>query len=79
MVEMDKVINIETMKQEIEDDKMTRNRIKEENSTEANPYLMAILNKVSRDDIKAEKMIHWSILSDLIKIHRQKFKFRYDS
>ena len=38
MVEMDKVINIETMKQEIEDDKMTRNRLKEEDNTEANPY-----------------------------------------
>ena len=32
---------------------------------------MAILNKVSRDDIKTEQMIHWSILSD--------FMFRHDS
>ena len=29
-VEMDIVINVETMKQEIEDDKMTRNRLNEE-------------------------------------------------
>ena len=28
---------------------------------------MVILNKASRDDIKTEQMIHWSILSDLIK------------
>ena len=28
---------------------------------------MAILNKVSRDDIKTEQMIHLTILSDLIK------------
>ena len=28
---------------------------------------MPILNKVSRDDITTEQMIHWSILSDLIK------------
>ena len=28
---------------------------------------MAILNKTSRDDIKTEQMINWSILSDLIK------------
>ena len=28
---------------------------------------MAILNKVSRDDIKTEQRIHWSILSDLFK------------
>ena len=67
MVEMDKVINIETTKQELEDNKMTRNRLKEEDNTATNPYQMAILNKVSRDDIKTEQMIHWSILSDLIK------------
>ena len=68
MVEMNQVINIETMKQVLWDDKVTRNRLKEEEeSDEANPYQMAILNKVSRDDIKTEQMIHWSILGDLIK------------
>ena len=66
MVETDKIINIETMKQEIEDNKVTRNRLKEED-TESNPYQMAILNKTSRDDVKTEQMINWSILSDLIK------------
>ena len=65
-VEMDKV-NIETMKQEIEDDKMKRNRLNEEDKTKTNPYQMAILNKVSKDKIKTEQMIHWSILSALIK------------
>ena len=55
------------MKQEIEDDKMTRNRLHEEDTTEANPYQTVILNKVYKDDIKTEQMIHWSILSDLIK------------
>ena len=50
---------------------MIRNRLKEEDNTEANPYQMAILNKVSRDDIKTEQMIYWSILSDLMQfIHR---------
>ena len=67
MVETDKIINIEIMKQEIEDDRMIRNRLKEEDNTGANPYQMAILNKASRDDIKTEEMINWSILSDLIK------------
>ena len=28
---------------------------------------MAILNNMYKDDIKTEQMIHWSILSDLIK------------
>ena len=56
------------MKQEMEDNKMTRNRLKEEkDNTEANPYQKVILNKVSRDEIKTEQMIHWSILNDLIK------------
>ena len=67
MVEMDTIISIETMKQEIEDDKMTRNRLTEEGEhIEANPYQMAILDRVSREDIKTEQMIQWSILSDLI-------------
>ena len=64
---MDKIINIETMKQEIEDKRMTRNRLKEEDNTKAIPYQMTILNKTSRDDIKTEQMIHWLILSDMIK------------
>ena len=68
-VEMDKIINIETMKQEIEDNRLTRNRLKEEeeNEIESNPYDMAILNKTSKDDTKIEQMINWSILSHLIK------------
>ena len=66
-VEMDKIINIETMKQEIEDDKMTRNGLNEKDATETNLYQKVILNKVYKDDTKTEQMIHWSILSDLIK------------
>ena len=42
MIDMDKVINIETMKQEIEDNKMRRNRLKEDDNTEGNLYQMAI-------------------------------------
>ena len=65
---MDKIINVETMKQEAEDDKVTRNKLtEEEDGTESNPCQMAILNKTFRDDIKTEQMINWSILSDLIK------------
>ena len=67
-VEMDKSVNIETMRQEIEEDKRTRNRLKEEeDENDSNPYQMAILNKKSRDDAKIEQMINWSIFSDLIK------------
>ena len=67
--EVDKIINVETMKQEIEDDRLTRNRCKEEkeNEIEPNLYQMAILNKTSRDNTKTEQMINWSILRDLTK------------
>ena len=41
----------------MEDDKMTRSRQNEEDKSETNPYQMAILNKVSKDGIKAEQMI----------------------
>ena len=41
-VEVDKVLDVETMKQEIEDDKMTRNRLNEEDTAETNPYQMVI-------------------------------------
>ena len=65
---MDKIINVETMKQEIEDNRVIRNRLKEEEEeTESNPYQVAILNKTSRDDTNIEQMINWSILSDSIK------------
>ena len=39
------------MKQEIEDNKMTRNRLNEEDTSETTPYQMAILNKVNKDDL----------------------------
>ena len=57
------------MKQELEDDRVTRSRFKEEeeDKIEYNPYQMAILNKTPREDTKIEQMINWSILSDLIK------------
>ena len=37
-VEMDEIINIETIKEEIEDEKMMRNKINEEDTNETNPY-----------------------------------------
>ena len=46
MVETDRVINVQTRKQDIEYDKMTRNRLNKETTTETNPYQMVILNKV---------------------------------
>ena len=51
MIEMDKPVNIHTMKKEIEDDRMIRNKSKEEeNESELNPYQIAILNEKSKED-----------------------------
>ena len=58
---------METMKQEIDNDKMTRNKLKEEDTNETNPNEAVILNKINKVYIKIEQMINWSILSDLIK------------
>ena len=58
-IEMDKPVNIETMAQEIEDDKLTRNIFKEEeDENKINPYQMAVLNKKSREDARIEQMIN---------------------
>ena len=55
MIETDKVINIETMKQEIEDNKMTRNRLKEEEkNTEANPYQMTYQKRANNSLVYIE-------------------------
>ena len=86
MVEMDTPVNIHSMKQEIEDDRMIRNKSKEEEKeSELNPYQMAILNKKSKDDAKTEQMINWSIRSDRIKYVDRSFcssitpKFDYNT
>ena len=65
MVEQNKPVNVHTMKEEIEDNKMNR-KTQEEEEGEKNPYQLAILNKKSRDDAKIEQMINWSIFSDRI-------------
>ena len=67
-VEMDKPVNTETLRQEIEDDKMSRNELQEEeDENESNPYQMVILNMKSRNETTIEQMINWSIFSYLIK------------
>ena len=65
MVEQNKLVNLNTVKQEIEDDKMIRNTQEEEES-EINPYQLAISNKKSKEDAKIEQMINWSICSNRI-------------
>ena len=51
-------IGIDTMKQEIDNDKLTETRTDEE---EMNPYQKVVLNNVYKDDIKTAQMEFWSI------------------
>ena len=74
MVEQNKSVNIHTMKQEIEDDKMSR-KTQEEEESEVNPYQLAILNKKPREDAKIEQMINWSIFSNRIILCGWEFLF----
>ena len=65
-VESDSMANVNTIKQEIEDDKLTRDR----NSLEEDkidPYQNVVLNKVYKEDAKTAQMEQWSILSDVVK------------
>ena len=68
MIEMNKSIDIHTMKQDIKGSSKTRDKLKEEETeSDLNPYQMAIMNKRPKDDAKTEQMINWSIFSDKIK------------
>ena len=55
-VESYSIINIDTIKQEIEDDKLTedRNGLRED----INPYQNVVLNNVCREDTKTTQMEH---------------------
>ena len=67
MVEMNKPINIHTMNQDIRNDSKVRVKSEGENDSDLTPYQMAILNKKSKEDARAEQMINWSIFSEKIK------------
>ena len=70
-VEQGNIINTETMKHEIGQEKLTE--IDREGD---NPYKKMILNKVYRDEDKMTQMGNWSILSDNVRYiqHDEKSK-----
>ena len=53
MIEINKPVDIHTMKQDMKDNGKTRDKLKEEETeTDLNPYQIAILNKGHKDDAK---------------------------
>ena len=61
-VESESVVNVYTIKQEIEADKLGSDNIDED---EVNPYQEIITNKVEKENIITSQMEQWSILSNV--------------
>ena len=64
-VESGSEINVDTMKQEIDNDKLTGTKTNEEE--EINPYQKVVLNNVYKDDTKTAQMEYRSIFRDIVK------------
>ena len=62
-VEQENNLNIETMKQDIEE-KLAKTETDKEIE---NPYQKIVLNKVYKDEIKTMQMENWSILTDNVR------------
>ena len=64
-VELGSKINVDTMKQDINNDKLTGTKTSEEE--EINPYQKVVLNNMCRDETKTAQIEYSSILSDNVK------------
>ena len=64
-VEQGSEINTETLKQKIDQEKLTERQTEMEDGV--NPYQKVVLNNVYKDEMKTMQMELWSILSDNVK------------
>ena len=62
-VELEGIINIDTIKQEIEEDKLGRDNIDDD---EVNPYHNILINNIDKENIITSQMEQWSILSNIV-------------
>ena len=62
-VASESIDNMDTIKQEIEEDKLGRNNIDDD---EVNPYHEIITNNIDRENIITLQMEEWSILSNVV-------------
>ena len=63
-VELEGIVNIDTIRQEIEEDKLSKNNIDDEE--EVNPYHSIIINNIDRENMITLQMEQWSILSNAV-------------
>ena len=78
-VETENILNVDTIKHEIEEDKLEN---MDDTNGEMNPYHGIITNKVEKDDIIISPMEQWLILSNIINYiqydrHPKLLGFRY--
>ena len=63
-VKLEGIVNINTIKQEIEEDKLSKSNIDVEE--EVNPYHNIIINNIERENIITSQMEQWLIVSMLL-------------
>ena len=62
-VELEGVVNVDTIKQEIEEDKLSKDNVDDE---EVNPYHNIIKNNIGRENVIISQMEQWPILSNIV-------------
>ena len=62
-VELEGVVNIDTIKQEIEEDKLGRDNIDDD---EVDPYHNILINNIDKENVIKSLMEQWSILRNII-------------
>ena len=62
-VELEGVINVDTIKHEIEEDILGKDNI---NNDKVNPYHNVLINNIDKENIIASQMEQWSIISNVV-------------
>ena len=60
-VELQGIVNVDTVKQEIEDDKLSRDKTDDKIKS----YQKIVVNNIDKDNVNTSQMEHWSILSNV--------------
>ena len=74
IVEPENIVNVDTIKQEIEADKLDTTG---DNKRKINPYHEIITNKVGKDDTIISQMEQWSILSNLVYVQDDNYPKKF--
>ena len=60
-VESESIVNVDTIRQEIEDDKLTKDK-----EDKVNPYQKIVVNNIDKDNIPTLQMEDWSVLGNAV-------------